>query len=83
MVPETISYERQLSVSCVDAPFNAGSFFELHPCSRTLGYFTPVHERDTKWDNNEERTRMLSKPRLLIDIMIQERRKATLQKSVV
>jgi hypothetical protein len=25
--------------------------FELRPCYRTLGYFTPVRERGTKWDN--------------------------------
>ena len=24
---------------------------ELRPCCRTLGYFTPVRERGTKWDN--------------------------------
>lgn len=24
---------------------------ELRPCYRTLGYFTPVHERGTKWYN--------------------------------
>ena len=27
---------------------------ELGACSRTVGYFTPVHERGTKWDNIEE-----------------------------
>jgi|TARA_B110000908_G_scaffold51867_1_gene63271 hypothetical protein len=27
---------------------------ELRACSRILGYFTPVHERGTKWDNIEE-----------------------------
>jgi len=27
---------------------------ELRACSRTLGYFTPVHERGTQWDNIEE-----------------------------
>jgi hypothetical protein len=27
---------------------------ELRPNSWTVGYFTPVHERNTKWDNIEE-----------------------------
>jgi hypothetical protein len=27
---------------------------ELRACSRTLGYFTPVHERGPKWVNIEE-----------------------------
>ena len=31
-----------------------GNDTELRRCSRTLGYFTPVHERGTKWDNIEE-----------------------------
>ena len=26
---------------------------ELRPCFRTPGYFTPVHERGTKWDSNQ------------------------------
>ncbi|WIY27534.1 DDE-type integrase/transposase/recombinase [Parasedimentitalea psychrophila] len=28
---------------------------EPRPCSRTLGYFTPVHERGTKWDARDQR----------------------------
>ncbi len=34
---------------------------ELHPCFRTLGYFTPVHERGTKWDSIEELQTALQK----------------------
>ncbi|MDB3913035.1 hypothetical protein N9381_14970, partial [Paracoccaceae bacterium] len=34
---------------------------ELRRCSRTLGYFTPAHERGTKWDNIEEHIPTISR----------------------
>ena len=42
---------------------------ELRPCSRTLGYFTPVHERGTKWDNIEEHIPMILRQAPLIGFM--------------
>lgn len=42
---------------------------EVRPCSRTLGYFTPVHERNITWDNNAELTRMISRLQRLIGFM--------------
>ncbi len=38
---------------------------ELRPCFRTLGYFTPVHERGTKWDNIDGTIRTSPCTRLL------------------
>jgi hypothetical protein len=42
---------------------------ELRRCSRTLGYFTPVHERGTKWDNIEEHIPTISRQAPLIGFM--------------
>jgi hypothetical protein len=58
------------------ALINELHIFELRPCSRTLGYFTPVHERVTKWDNIEERTPTILRQARLIGFMNQERRRA-------
>lgn len=33
-----------------------GLGYKLRSCSRTLGYFTPVRESGSKWDNSEERS---------------------------
>ena len=40
-------------ISCGVSDFR-GADFELRPCSRTLGYFIPVRERGTKWDNSDK-----------------------------
>jgi hypothetical protein len=42
---------------------------ELRRCFRTLGYFTPVHERCTKWDNIEEHIPTISRQAQLIGFM--------------
>ena len=42
---------------------------ELRRCSRTLGYFIPVHERGTKWDNIEEHIPTISRQAPLIGFM--------------
>jgi hypothetical protein len=42
---------------------------ELRRCSRTLGYFTPVHERGAKWDNIEEHIPTISRQAPLIGFM--------------
>ncbi len=40
--------------TAVPDPQTVSGRLELRACSRTVGYFTPVHERGTKWDNIEE-----------------------------
>jgi len=49
---------------------------ELRACSRTLGYFTPVHERGTQWDNIEERIPTSLKQAPLIGFMSLAQRRA-------
>jgi transposase len=43
--------------------------FELRRCSRTLRYFTPVHERATKWADIEEHIPTILRQAPLIDFM--------------
>jgi hypothetical protein len=54
---------------------------ELRPCSRTLGYFTPVRERGTKWDNSDGSTQTIIRRRQLSDCTSLGRRKAALPRS--
>jgi hypothetical protein len=54
---------------------------ELRPCSRTLGYFTPVRERGSKWDNSDGSTQTIIRQGQLSDCMSLERRKAALPRS--
>jgi len=49
---------------------------ELGACSRTVGYFTPVHERGTKWDNIEEHIPTSLKQAPLIGFMSLAQRRA-------
>ena len=49
---------------------------ELGACSRTVGYFTPVHERGTKWDNIEEQIPTSLKQAPLIGFMSLAQRRA-------
>jgi hypothetical protein len=42
---------------------------ELRACSRTVGYFTPVHERGTKWENIEEHIPTILRQAPLIGFM--------------
>jgi hypothetical protein len=42
---------------------------KLRHCFRTLGYFTPVHERGTKWDNIEEHIPKILRQAPLIGFM--------------
>ena len=49
---------------------------ELRARSRTVGYFTPVHERGTKWDNIEEHIPTISRQAPLIGFMILAQRRA-------
>ena len=55
---------------------------EPRPCSRTLGYFTPVHERGTEWDNSDGNTQTIIKRRQWNDFMSLVRRKAALPRSL-
>ena len=58
-----------------------GRRIELRPCSRTLGYFTPVRERGTKWDNSDGSTQTIIRRRQLSDCTSLGRRKAALPRS--
>jgi len=49
---------------------------ELCACSRTVGYFTPIHERGTKWDNIEEHIPTSLKQAPLIGFMSLAQRRA-------
>ena len=52
------------------------AIIELRACSRTVGYFTPVHKRGTKWDNIEEHILTSLKQAPLIGFMSLAQRRA-------
>ncbi len=56
---------------------------ELRPCFRTLGYFTPVHERGTKWDTIDGTIRTSIGQRRLSGFMNRARHRAALPGSLV
>ena len=55
---------------------------ELRPCCRTLGYFTPVRERGTKWDNIDAIIQTIISQLQLSGYMSLVRRKAALPRSL-
>jgi hypothetical protein len=55
---------------------------ELRPCCRTLGYFTPVRERGTKWDNIDAIIQTIIRQLQLSGYMSLVRRKAALPRSL-
>jgi len=55
---------------------------ELRPCYRTLGYFTPVRERGTKWDNIDAIIQTIIRQLQLNGNMSLVRRKAALPRSL-
>ena len=57
--------------------------FELRPCFRTLGYFTPVHERGTKWDTIDGSIRTSIRQQRLSGFMNRARHRAALPGSLV
>ena len=61
---------------------NGGGMFELRPCCRTLGYFTPVRERGTKWDNIDAIIQTIIRQLQLSGYMSLVRRKAALPRSL-
>ena len=56
---------------------------ELRPCFRTLGYFTPVHERGTKWDTIDGSIRTSIRQQRLSGFMNRARHRAALPGSLV
>ena len=56
--------------------------FELRPCCRTLGYFTPVRERGTKWDNIDAIIQTIIRQLQLSGYMSLVRRKAALPRNL-
>ena len=55
---------------------------ELRPCCRTLGYFTPVRERGTKWDNIDAIIQTIIRQLQLSGYMSLVRRKAALPRNL-
>jgi hypothetical protein len=70
-----------LTTGMINAWYDVGSF-EVRPYSRTVGYFTPVHERSITWDNNAEHTRMISRLQRLTGFMSRARRRAVLPRNL-
>jgi hypothetical protein len=66
----------------IHARFDGGALSELRACFRTLGYFTPVHERGTKWENIEEHIRTILKRVQLIGFMKMGQPKAVSPRSL-
>ena len=56
---------------------------DLRPCFRTLGYFTPVHERGTKWDSIDGSIQRSTRRQRLSGFMRLERHRAALRRSLV
>ncbi len=65
------------------APTFPNARYELRPCFRTLGYFTPVHERGTKWDTIDGTIRTSIGQRRLSGFMNRARHRAALPGSLV
>ena len=91
--PEVISQIRTLSPRYLEAnpnealqvhtvPENGFVYPELRPCFRTLGYFTPVHERGTEWDNIDGTIRTSIRQQRLNGFMNLARHRAALPRSL-
>ncbi len=83
--PVTDSRSNALNtIDCASARVLQGSdnATEPRPCSRTLRYFPPVHERGTKWDDSDGNIRTIIRPRQLNDFMSLVRRRVACRASL-
>ena len=78
----TLSAKLSDDLRCLSRKLAAGSY-ELRPCFRTPGYFTPVHERGTKRDTIDGSIRTSIRQQRLSGFMNRARHRAALPGSLV